>query len=328
MNNKINKNNMIKINEKRLMIFLFTLFFVIGVNTTNANAANDWNSTRSNKTSKTSAVGVGIGDIGVEGQGTISVDGEVIVCADGTHVIPPDECPQAANPVAGTGERRGGSTVVSYPNARVEINGGVQVVQEDMRHNDSGEASVSVKEESDKNIDIDLANMHKDDGSDNGENYEGSLKVNYKNIDIDLANAHKDDDGDDSNFVETKEGGEDPIPGIDVIVEKDPFVVSMHFDGSACLDCGEEPVKLSDKTVEILEKAMPVIQSEGWKLSLKEVDTEKYPKGTQAPVIPAKKIEHKKFLGLFSVDVEVQAEVNAQGEIQNVDKPWWSVFAW
>ena len=145
--------------------------------------------------------------------------------------------------------------------------------------------------------------------------------------DVDRCGDGVDSDCDD-HPAETREGEDDPIPGIDVIVERDPSVVPIHFDESACLDCGEEPVRLSDKTSEILVKAMPVIQSEGWKLELKKVDTEKYPKGTQAPVIPAKKVEHKKLFGLFNVKVELKAEINPQGEIQNVDKPWWSIFAW
>ncbi len=60
-----------------------------------------------------------------------------------------------------------------------------------------------------------------------------------------------------------REGSEDPIPGIDVIIDKDPSAIPVHFDGNDCLDCGEEPVRLSDKTAEILVKALPKIQNQG-----------------------------------------------------------------
>ena len=119
-----------------------------------------------------------------------------------------------------------------------------------------------------------------------------------------------------------REGSEDPIPGIDVIVERDPSVVPMHFGGNECLDCGTEPVRLSDKTAEILVKALPKIQNQGWKLELKKVDITKYPKGKQPEFIPVKKVEKKSLFGLFDVDVEVEAKITPEGEITDVDEPW------
>ena len=118
-----------------------------------------------------------------------------------------------------------------------------------------------------------------------------------------------------------REGSEDPIPGIDVIVDKDPSAIPVHFDGNDCLDCGEEPVKLSDKTAEILMKALLKIQNQGWKLELKKVDITKYPKGKHPEFIPVKKVEKKSLFGLFDVDVEVEAKINIQGEITDIDEP-------
>ena len=83
----------------------------------------------------------------------------------------------------------------------------------------------------------------------------------------------------------------------------------------ACEDCaGVE--NLPEYELEKLAKAEEKIRKETWKI---RVDNDR---------VKAKRVVKKKLFWIFSVDVEEEAEINLQGEIENVKKPWWDIFAW
>ena len=82
-----------------------------------------------------------------------------------------------------------------------------------------------------------------------------------------------------------------------------------------CANCdGVE--QLPEQEIEKLAKAKEKIQKEGWKLKVE---------GDKAKV---KRVQKKRLFFLFEVELEEEAELDENGQIKDIKKPWWAIFVW
>ena len=159
------------------------------------------------------------------------------------------------------------------------------------------------------NADIITANLKLDP-------LKGELQLKPDNGDVvcgdtdHLASGGKGDDCDDDDPTNTPTpqniGGNDPIPGIDVIIKRLP---KPQADG--CNDCW---VDVESDELEFVSTETEVAWTQA--------------RATQNNTLAVKGIEQKSLFGLFKVNMQVETEFDTQGTMGKMNRPWYSFLAW
>ena len=196
------------------------------------------------------------------------------------------------------------------------------------------------------NADIITANLKLDP-------LKGELQLKPDNGDVvcgdtdHLASGGKGDDCDDDDPTNTptpqKIGGDDPIPGIDIIDKRPPRPQVNVSEEDAPNTPTPQNIGGNDPIpgIDVIIKRLPKPQADGcndcWvdvesdELEFVSTETEvawTQARATQNNTLAVKGIEQKSLFGLFKVNMQVETEFDTQGTMGKMNRPWYSFLAW